>query len=417
MYEPTHYAEGNIAVDAMIDEEHLPHFGMAMEAIQEYESVLTRLRSEKYLNKESVYDVTSDDVKEFVDFDLPDAQIEDVNSLDLGTWGTIYRLVAYDGMEWEAAYQDQVADDSMYGDTIIFDLDEVKFDDGRVEVPLNGRMTPVYLKGDLEKYADQFEQISVNFNSQEMRQFMNAVADVEMGEITVALLWGFDTPRTYVNPSPDANENAVAELVSGLSPLENPEDAKRVFDGLTDLGYGSDWKIKIGLYIAGVFDTIKLDYGYFTPTFTWHLAQSLGEYTEHIPQTGEILISNDPLDEFSNVANEFPEQQSLDTPTKMQLFQRVGFPTDVAEYYCHDERIDVGRETLARLRSNGMVTATDVAHYSMCPWDGYDEDSVYEAIEFGEMVRSALHNVEEWCGAPYASDVTERVDQGKRVYW
>lgn len=421
MFRPTRYQEHSISSSGWILERDIPIFGTILEESEVFFEALTRLRYERHMDRKPVIGTCVEEAKELVSFPLPEGTIEENTGLNGGMWGTIYRKIVFDGVGWGESFNEYWNSSGPAESRITLNVgSDAELHENGVLIKLDGMEDiKVFTEEDLTEYGKIYDTISVSFHTPKIRNLIRSMSGRDVSEIEVTFNAYNPTPRYYISEPPEYLEDPVARMIEELETPLSDRGFQVLFSTVSKLGLGSDFRILLILYIQGVLDTICLDYGYYTPKFTWEVANLLGEDIAHVPQTGEIFISRNSLDEIKHFVEEFPEKQTLGPTEQYELYSLV-YPDGVAARWTEGSWTEqIGFETVARLVDSGEFDRRDVANYTLCPWPAdTTEQSARIASSFGNRVRDALVEFDAHHGTDVAEYVLTRVDdEGKRIYW
>lgn len=410
-----------------------------MSLIEQKKTLLDRLnkaREDRFFDKKSVGKVGLDDIN-ISDLDLSKTEMEEIKFINTASWlSVVESCYSYDKHRDLEIPLDRVTAvskniDQRDSSDVKFDIEdtEIYTKDGEEILEINvtekqsiklfintdyiefyqGTYRPpvIHELPTLRDHLDKFHHLTVRTNSEIAMKVMESVPsettrrDVQPTEV---ILQPEADRRVYVPEDrvmKPSEKDDLAEDVRSLSECSSmpDEDTKReVMSSLENGNIKAEEKLKILDYVQNNRSSTLIRYGILsTPEYLSQVARVTNSTLTPVPQNGWMVISRGTIpDWIQSLSQDFPDRNYLTNEELIDLQEFVDIPSFV------DLTLDISKELqskeiLLRMYENQEIPQDKIVSCYLSPW-GYinpTKTDVRSAIQFGEMLKSEMRNLDE----------------------
>lgn len=437
---PTRYQDITLSTGASLIDEDALWLGRLLRQVEETDAMLQRLREQQYADCESVFDVTAADAVDALAGErlLPDRKLDIIDGTVAMQWETTYQAVLYQQdharrfmapddedlpsngrLDWMTAletYRENNRGDSWVIEWCAEDVDAHTVAGQPVlDCPLaNGETMRVLPNEDVSDWLPAVDEVRVVWHPPRERQVIGDLTDFEPEEIEVTL-GHVDHPRQAVSQEgPDSEVSASHDqlLANCDDPYADDGEMSVIVDIIREGYFTKSEQLRYLLFLAREQDVIRVPYGYSIPYLIDKFVDAVDARATHVPQTGDVLLSREPLDDMAHLAEAFPEKQQLTAVEEREIRGLLGHPESSITFMVEEDTVGgvLATERVAQLFHKGVLTESDVfahqfANYIPAP----TEDAIFTAVEDGKDTLAALDAFDAAYGTTAGGDLRREV--------
>lgn len=403
------------------------------------EERLQEKREDKFFNRESITDVTVNDIKTD-DLVISEEMLSEVDSINLGTWSNIVEdCYSYSDHRDPDHPLDRVSSVSKNINIPEMSEKSVRFRTENVEVINDGsdefiRITVMdggpYMQLQLDTnnmefyqgmydppitkdvssftdYIDDFDTMSIRQNGNIGKMLMESVGPdtVERDIKDIEVFLGRDPDMLSYVPETDeyADSDEMKKVIGDLKmldPLLNEETKEKLIQSLELGSIGRETKLQL-LDIIYNNKRMFTSFSYLAiPPYLEQVQRLTNREVVSIPQEKMLLFTDEnPPKWLAQFNKEFPEKNTLtdDEYDKIQSYLDLPEFITLSNEWNDDLH---AREILLTLFEDQEITQEDIVSFYLVPFDRINPSkrSVLSTIEYGEKIREQLKTIDEKYG-------------------
>lgn len=435
-YRPVGHLDETVVAGAELESESSILFMSLIEQKKAVEEEIQTKRENAFFQRDSVSDIDLDDVGPS---SVPDRDLEDLISINNGTWRTIIEE-CYSFRESRdperpltriEAVSEQVSLPTS-ANSMIFDTDNVTITEGDGEEIIDIKLTDTesitlfvhtddmhYYQGinvpavtydisSLKEYISGFDKLTIRNHSENAQELLNHYkpenTDRDIKKTEIVLSYDLDK-KTYLPKEMyeiDEDSKLAEDLYKMrlLTKTPNRDTRKFLLETLQNGYFFTEPRSKLFRMLKGDDSTVLKYSNMSYPEYIGQFCQLTGTDAVGVPQEGIILLTRKQIpDWIRNFNTEFPEKNSLTESERERLYDFIDYPKFVDPISDWTKTIRA-KEILLRLYEDDIINQDEIVSYYANPWDGVKptEGSVMMAITYGSNLREQMRETDEKYG-------------------